>query len=62
MEDVLKRFMDINSEHIKYIIECVSNNTTKIANTKQYMLATVFNVPITIDSYYTARANHDLYG
>jgi len=62
MDDVTKRFMDINSEHIKYIIECVSSNTTRIANIKQYMLATIFNAPITIDSYYTTRVNHDLYG
>ena len=62
MADVRKRFMDINSEHIEYVIECVSNNTTKIGNIKQYMLAAIFNAPNTIGSYYTTRVNHDLYG
>ncbi|MBR6646286.1 MAG: hypothetical protein IKL09_02070 [Clostridia bacterium] len=45
MADVRKRFTDINSEHIEYVIECVSKNTTKVSNIKQYMLAAIFNAP-----------------
>ncbi|MBR5613977.1 MAG: helix-turn-helix domain-containing protein, partial [Clostridia bacterium] len=61
-ELVKKKFLKINSEHIEYVIECVSSNTTKIGNIKQYMLAAVFNAPNTISSYYTTRVNRDIYG
>ena len=59
--DVKKRFMDINSEHIEYVIECLRKNTTKISNIKQYLLASIFNAPNTMESYYTTRVNHELY-
>lgn len=61
-ELIKNKFLKINSEHIEYIIECVSKNTTKVSNIKQYMLAAIFNAPNTIGSYYTTRVNHDLYG
>ena len=61
-ELVKSKFEKIDSSHIEYIIECVSNNKTKILNIKQYMLATIFNAPNTIGSYYTTRVNRDLYG
>lgn len=58
-ELVKSKFLKINSEHIEYIIECVSKNTTKVSNIKQYMLATIFNAPNTMGSYYTTRVNYD---
>ena len=59
MADVRKRFADINREHIEYVIECISKNTTKVSNIKQYMLAAIFNAPNTMGSYYTTRVNYD---
>lgn len=59
MADVRKKFADITSEHVEYIIECVSKNTTKVSNIKQYMLAAIFNAPNTMGSYYTTRVNYD---
>lgn len=61
-ELVKNKFLKINSEHIEYVIDCVSKNTTKVSNIKRYMLAAVFNAPNTIGSYFTTRVNHDLYG
>ena len=61
-ELVKNKFLKINSDHIEYVIDCVSKNTTKISNIKQYMLAAIFNAPNTIGSYYTTRVNYDLYG
>ena len=61
-ELVKSEFLKIYSEHIEYIIDCVSNNKTKIKNIKQYLLAAIFNAPNTIGSYYTTKVNHDLYG
>jgi len=28
---------------------------------KQYLLTTLFNAPVTIDSYYQARVNYDMH-
>ena len=61
-EMVKSKLLKINSDHIEYVIECVSSNKTKIGNIKQYLLTSIFNAPTTISSYYIARVNHDLYG
>ena len=61
-ELVKSKFLKINSDHIEYIIDCVSKNTTKVNNIKQYLLAAIFNAPNTIGSYYATSVNHDLYG
>ena len=36
--------------------------STKSGNIKAYLLAALYNVPATMDSYYRAEVNHDLYG
>lgn len=61
-ELVKSRFMKLNSSHIEFVFACMSENTTKIRNIKQYLKAVLFNAPSTIDSYYTALVNHDMYG
>ena len=61
-ELVKAKFMKLNSEHIHFVLDCMQENTTKIRNIKQYLKAVLFNAPSTIDSYYTALVNHDLYG
>jgi hypothetical protein len=33
-----------------------------VRNIKSYLLTTLYNASLTIDSYYQARVNHDLYG
>ena len=54
--------MKLNSSHIEFVFTCMKENTTKIRNIKQYLKAVLFNAPNTIDSYYTALVNHDMYG
>ena len=54
------RFMKLNMEHIRYVMNCMQENTTKIRSIKQYMLAALYNAPATIDSYYRAEVNHDM--
>ncbi|MBQ9270377.1 MAG: helix-turn-helix domain-containing protein, partial [Oscillospiraceae bacterium] len=57
---VRSRLLKLNSDHIGFVIGCMKENTTKIRNIKQYLLTTLYNAPITIDSYYSALVNHDL--
>jgi len=61
-ELVKSKFLKLNSSHIEFVLDCMRENTTKIRNIKQYLKAVLFNAPSTIDSYYTALVNHDLYG
>lgn len=58
---VKDKMLKITSSHIEYVFECLDKNTTYVRNIKRYLLATLFNAPSTIDSYYSALVNHDLY-
>ena len=59
---VKEKLLKLDSQHIEYVFECLDKNTTYVRNIKKYLLATLFNAPSTIDSYYSALVNHDLYG
>ena len=61
-EVVKSRFLKINSEHIEYILFCMKRNTTKVRNIKAYLKSVIYNAPTTMNSFYSAEVNHDLYG
>lgn len=58
---VKSQFCKLNSMHMEYILESLRENPADIKNIKQYMLATIYNAPITINSYYQQKVNHDMY-
>ncbi len=60
VEVVKSRFMKLTSSHIEYVLKCLSDNTTRIRNTNQYLLATLFNAPTTIGPYYQSWVNNDM--
>ena len=57
---VKARFMKLDSSHIEFVLACMSENTTKIRNIKQYLRAVLFNAPSTMNSYYTSLVAHDM--
>ena len=59
-EVVRSRLMKLNSEHIRYVLDCFKDNTTKIRNPKQYALAALYNAPVTIDIKIDADVRHDM--
>ena len=59
-ELVKAKFMKLDSEHIRFVMDGMKENTTKIRNIKQYLKAVLFNAPSTIGSYYTALVAHDM--
>ena len=61
-EVVKSRFLKLNSSHIEYVLDRMRENTTYVRNIKKYLLASLFNAPSTIGSYYSALVNHDMYG
>jgi hypothetical protein len=60
--DVVKeRLLNLNSQHIEYVLDCLKGNRANVRNMKQYLLASLFNAPVTFSPYYHAKVNHDLY-
>ena len=56
---VKNAFLKLNSQHIEFVLDCMKENTTRIRNIRQYLLATLYNAAMTISSYYGALVNSD---
>lgn len=59
-EVVRARFMKLDVDHIRFVFDCLAENTSKIRNIKQYLLTTLYNAPTTIGNYYSALVQHDM--
>ncbi|MDR4024136.1 MAG: DUF6017 domain-containing protein [Clostridium sp.] len=59
-EVVRSRFLKLDSEHIRFVMDGMQKNTTEVRNMKQYLLAVLFNAPTTISNHYTVQVNHDM--
>ena len=59
---VKSQFMKLTHAHIEYVCLCLNKNTTKVGNIKSYLLTALYNSILTINHYYQAEVNHDLYG
>ena len=59
-EVVRSRFLKLNSEHIRFVVGGLKENTTRIRNMRQYLLATLYNAPLTIGNYYRSLVSHDM--
>ena len=59
MDAVRRRFRQLDSEHIRYVIDSLRQTTTKINNIRAYLLTALYNAPITIGPYYSAAVRHD---
>lgn len=51
-EVVRSRFLKLDKSHIEYILTSFSRNTVKVRNMKAYLLASLYNAPVTISPYY----------
>ena len=59
-EVVCSRLKKLNADHIRFVLNCLAENTSPIRNMKQYLLAALFNAPTTMQLYYQNKVNHDL--
>ena len=59
-EVVRSKLLKLYSEHIRFVMDCLKQNTTRIRNIRQYLLTVLFNAPSTMNSYYTALVAHDM--
>ena len=56
------RFLKLNSDHIDYVLTAMEKNTSEIRSIRSYLITALYNAPTTMDSYYKAWVNHDMYG
>ena len=56
---VKSQFMKLEYCHIQYILDCMEKNGAEVRNIKQYLLAMLYNAPLTINNYYMAMFNND---
>ena len=57
---VQHRFEQLTSAHIEKVLDGIRENTTRVWNTRAYLLAALFNAPSTTDNHYTMLVNHDM--
>lgn len=60
VEIVKSRFLKLNMEHIRYVMDCFDKNTSLIGNIRAYTLSALFNAPVTISQYYSSLVRHDM--
>ena len=58
---VQDRMNQLDYTHIEYILECMKESPSNIRNIKAYLLESLFNAPVTISNYYSAKVNYDLH-
>ena len=56
-EVVCSRLKKLNADHIRFVLNCLAENTSPIRNMKQYLLAALFNAPTTMQLYYQNKVN-----
>ena len=57
---IRSRFMKLNADHIRFVLKCLAENSSPIRNMKQYLLASLYNAPTTMQLSYQNQTNHDL--
>lgn len=50
-QEARERFMRLSAEDIEYFLDCFGNTCSQIHNPKAYILTSLFNAPLTINSY-----------
>ena len=59
---VQDRFRRITAEHIEKVMDGIRENTTRVWNTKAYLMSALFNSVSTTSNRYAMLVNHDMYG
>ena len=57
--ELRKRFLKLNSEHIRYVLHALGQNQTEVRNIRSYLLTCLYNAPVTISNYYAQMVQSD---
>ena len=52
--------MKLSAGHFRFVLKCLAENSSPIRNMKQYLLASLYNAPTTMQLSYQNQTNHDL--
>ncbi|SDB04571.1 DUF6017 domain-containing protein [Butyrivibrio sp. INlla16] len=58
-ELVKEQFRSLDYSHVAYVIDSLKSNTTDVKNVRQYLIAALYNAPLTIDAHYENMVSHD---
>ena len=56
---VRQRLLSLDYGHLEYVFDCLRRNTTEVRNIRAYLLAMLYNAPVTMGPYYQAAVQHD---
>ena len=57
---VQKRMKEIDLFQMQYVLECLEKNRSDVRNIKKYLIATLYNAPTTVRTYYQQAVNYDM--
>ena len=60
IEQVRKRYLQINDMHIRYLDDFVRKNDYEIHNFRNFYISAIYNAPIMIDSFYEEWVKEDM--
>ena len=58
--EVKKRFQMLTEEHIMYVLDCLKETSTVIRKRRSYLLTSLYNAPVSYDSYIAAKVRSDM--
>lgn len=61
-ETVKQRFLELDHDHIEYVITALDRSAGEIHNIRAYLITALYNAPDTMESYYDAWVKRDLHG
>ena len=56
---VRSQLLKIDSSHIEFVLDELNETTSKVGNTRAYVLSALFNAPANMDNHYQFEVNHD---
>ena len=59
-EVVKKRFLELDGEHIDYVLTALETSAGEIRNIRAYLITALYNAPETIDNYYAEWVRRDM--
>ena len=57
---VKSRFLKLDMQHIRYVMDCMDRNTTRVGNIRAYTMSALFNAPATMNQYYASLVQHHM--
>ncbi|MDE6732663.1 MAG: helix-turn-helix domain-containing protein [Oscillospiraceae bacterium] len=62
LEDVKRRFLELDRDHIDYVLTALDRSSADVRNMRAYLITALYNAPDTMESYYEAWVKRELRG